>query len=61
MGERRFGPWGGLIGGTAPEVADAIGAEVARGVEGFVIQLTDFGQPETIEHFMTAVAPAATG
>ena len=57
LGERRFGAWGGLVGGTAPEVADALAAEVARGVEGFVIQLTDFGRPETIEHFMAAVAP----
>ena len=57
VGERRFGAWGGLIGGTATEVSDALAAEVARGVEGFVIQLTDFGRPETIDHFMTAVAP----
>ena len=55
-GERRFGAWGGLIGGTASEVADALAAETARGVEGFVIQLTDFGRPTTIHHFMDAVA-----
>jgi alkanesulfonate monooxygenase SsuD/methylene tetrahydromethanopterin reductase-like flavin-dependent oxidoreductase (luciferase family) len=57
-GARRFGSWGGLVGGTAPEVADALAAEVDRGVEGFVVQLTDFGAPATIEHFMAAVAPA---
>ncbi len=57
IGERRFGAWGGLIGGTATEVSDALAAEAERGVEGFVIQLTDFGRPETIDHFMTAVAP----
>ena len=56
-GERRFGAWGGLIAGTSNEVADTLGAEAARGVEGFVIQLTDFGHPETIDHFMSAVAP----
>lgn len=56
-GERRFGAWGGLIGGTACEIADALSAEAHLGVEGFVIQLTDFGRPETIDHFMTAVAP----
>ncbi len=61
VGGRRFGAWGGLLGGTAPEVADALSAEAARGIEGFVVQLTDFGRPETIEHFMTAVAPAAGG
>ena len=57
IGERRFGAWGGLIGGTAPEVADALAAEAARGVEGFVVQFTDFGRPETIDHFMDTVAP----
>jgi alkanesulfonate monooxygenase SsuD/methylene tetrahydromethanopterin reductase-like flavin-dependent oxidoreductase (luciferase family) len=57
-GERRFGAWGGLVGGTAGEVADALAAETALGVEGFVIQFTDFGTPATIEHFMDAVAPS---
>jgi alkanesulfonate monooxygenase SsuD/methylene tetrahydromethanopterin reductase-like flavin-dependent oxidoreductase (luciferase family) len=57
-GDRRFGAWGGLIGGTANEVADALTAEAARGVEGFVVQLTDFGRPQTIDHFMDAVASA---
>jgi alkanesulfonate monooxygenase SsuD/methylene tetrahydromethanopterin reductase-like flavin-dependent oxidoreductase (luciferase family) len=57
VAERRFGGWGGLVAGTAPEVADALGAEAATGVEGFIIQLTDFGQPETIDHFMSEVAP----
>lgn len=60
IGERRFGGWGGLVAGTATEVGDALAAEAARGVEGFVIQLTDFGRPETIDHFMRAVAPAVT-
>jgi len=57
-GERRFGAWGGLIGGTANEVADTLAGEAARGVEGFVVQLTDFGRPDTIHHFMDAVADA---
>lgn len=56
IGERRFGAWGGLVGGTHAEVTDALAAEVALGVEGFVVQFTDFGRPETIEHFMDAVA-----
>ena len=56
-GTRRFGAWGGLVGGTATEVADALAAEVALGVEGFVLQFTDFGTPATIEHFMAEVAP----
>jgi alkanesulfonate monooxygenase SsuD/methylene tetrahydromethanopterin reductase-like flavin-dependent oxidoreductase (luciferase family) len=58
LAQRRFGSWGGLVAGTAPEVADALAAEAARGVEGFVVQLTDFGRPETVEHFMAAVAPS---
>lgn len=58
VAERRFGSWGGLIAGTSTEVADALAAEAATGVEGFVVQLTDFGHPETIQQFMTEVAPA---
>jgi alkanesulfonate monooxygenase SsuD/methylene tetrahydromethanopterin reductase-like flavin-dependent oxidoreductase (luciferase family) len=54
---RRFGTWGGVIAGTASEVAQQIVAEVNRGVEGFVLQFSDFGTPETIEHFMTEVVP----
>ena len=33
------------------------GGVVNRGVEGFVLQFSDFGTPETIEHFMTGVVP----
>ncbi|MGZ6964284.1 MAG: LLM class flavin-dependent oxidoreductase, partial [Acidimicrobiia bacterium] len=57
VAERRFGSWGGLVAGTASEVAEALAAEAAAGVEGYVIQLTDFGKPETIDHFMSDVAP----
>ena len=49
---RRFGSWGGVIAGTADEVAGALAAEVARGVEGFVLQFSDFGTPETAQRFM---------
>jgi alkanesulfonate monooxygenase SsuD/methylene tetrahydromethanopterin reductase-like flavin-dependent oxidoreductase (luciferase family) len=55
---RRFGSWGGVIAGTANEVADALAAEVNKGVEGFVMQFSDFGTPETARHFMAEVAPA---
>jgi alkanesulfonate monooxygenase SsuD/methylene tetrahydromethanopterin reductase-like flavin-dependent oxidoreductase (luciferase family) len=55
---RRFGSWGGVIAGTAGEVAAALAAEVDRGVEGFVCQFSDFGTPETIERFMHEVVPA---
>lgn len=55
--QRRFGAWGGLVGGTATEVADALGAEAASGVEGFVVQCSDFGRPETVAQFMAEVAP----
>ncbi|HYL50931.1 MAG TPA: LLM class flavin-dependent oxidoreductase [Acidimicrobiia bacterium] len=54
--QRRFGSWGGVIAGTAPEVTDALAREIARGVEGFVCQFGDFGTPATIERFMTDVA-----
>jgi alkanesulfonate monooxygenase SsuD/methylene tetrahydromethanopterin reductase-like flavin-dependent oxidoreductase (luciferase family) len=55
--ERRFGSWGGVVAGTASEVADALAGEVAQGVEGFVLQFSDFGTPETVERFMSDVAP----
>jgi alkanesulfonate monooxygenase SsuD/methylene tetrahydromethanopterin reductase-like flavin-dependent oxidoreductase (luciferase family) len=55
---RRFGSWGGVIAGTADEVAAALAVEVDRGVEGFVCQFSDFGTPETIELFMREVVPA---
>jgi alkanesulfonate monooxygenase SsuD/methylene tetrahydromethanopterin reductase-like flavin-dependent oxidoreductase (luciferase family) len=54
---RRFGTWGAVIAGTPDEVATALAAEVRRGVEGFVLQFSDFGAPETLERFMTEVAP----
>jgi alkanesulfonate monooxygenase SsuD/methylene tetrahydromethanopterin reductase-like flavin-dependent oxidoreductase (luciferase family) len=56
--QRRFGTWGGLLTGTAPEIAERLAAEVDQGVEGFVLQFTDFGTPATVEHFMAHVAPA---
>lgn len=55
--ERRFGSWGAVIAGTAAEVADALASEIEQGVEGFVLQFSDFGTPETVERFMTDVAP----
>jgi alkanesulfonate monooxygenase SsuD/methylene tetrahydromethanopterin reductase-like flavin-dependent oxidoreductase (luciferase family) len=55
---RRFGSWGGVVAGTAEEVADALSHEVERGVEGFVCQFSDFGTPETVERFMRDVVPA---
>jgi alkanesulfonate monooxygenase SsuD/methylene tetrahydromethanopterin reductase-like flavin-dependent oxidoreductase (luciferase family) len=55
---RRFASWGGLVVGTPAEVIDTLGAEVALGVEGFVLQFSDFGTSETFEAFMRTVAPA---
>jgi alkanesulfonate monooxygenase SsuD/methylene tetrahydromethanopterin reductase-like flavin-dependent oxidoreductase (luciferase family) len=55
--QRRFGSWGGLVGGSAVELTDALGRDVAAGVEGFVLQFSDFGRPETLAHFMAEVAP----
>jgi alkanesulfonate monooxygenase SsuD/methylene tetrahydromethanopterin reductase-like flavin-dependent oxidoreductase (luciferase family) len=57
---RRFGSWGGVVAGTAGEVADALAAEVERGVDGFVCQFSDFGTPATIERFMRDVVPAVS-
>ena len=55
---RRFGSWGGVIAGTAEEVAAALSSEVERGVDGFVCQFSDFGTPDTVERFMRDVVPA---
>jgi alkanesulfonate monooxygenase SsuD/methylene tetrahydromethanopterin reductase-like flavin-dependent oxidoreductase (luciferase family) len=55
---RRFGSWGGVIAGTAEEVAAALASEVERGVDGFVCQFSDFGTPDTTERFMRDVVPA---
>ena len=56
--QRRFGSWGGVVAGTAGEVAAALAAEVERGVDGFVCQFSDFGTPVTIERFMQDVVAA---
>lgn len=58
VANRRFGSWGGVIAGTADEVAAALATEVDRGVEGFVCQFSDFGTPETVQRFMRDVVPA---
>ena len=36
---------------------EEIATEVNRGVEGFVLQFSDFGTPETAARFMAEVAP----
>jgi alkanesulfonate monooxygenase SsuD/methylene tetrahydromethanopterin reductase-like flavin-dependent oxidoreductase (luciferase family) len=53
----RFGSWGGVIAGTADEVATALQREVDAGVEGFVLQFSDFGTSETLQRFMGDVVP----
>jgi alkanesulfonate monooxygenase SsuD/methylene tetrahydromethanopterin reductase-like flavin-dependent oxidoreductase (luciferase family) len=55
---KRFGSWGGVIAGTADEVAGALRKEVDGGVEGFVMQFSDFGTRETLDRFMNDVAPS---
>jgi alkanesulfonate monooxygenase SsuD/methylene tetrahydromethanopterin reductase-like flavin-dependent oxidoreductase (luciferase family) len=56
--ERRFGSWGGLLAGTADEIATALVAEAALGVELCILQFSDFGTPETLARFASDVAPA---
>jgi alkanesulfonate monooxygenase SsuD/methylene tetrahydromethanopterin reductase-like flavin-dependent oxidoreductase (luciferase family) len=58
LAHRRFGSWGGVVNGTTAEVAGALIADVALGARGFVLQFHDFGMAETLERFMTDVAPA---
>ena len=54
---RRFGAWGGLLVGTAPELAERFAAEAALGAELFVLQFHDFGAPETLAAFASEVLP----
>jgi alkanesulfonate monooxygenase SsuD/methylene tetrahydromethanopterin reductase-like flavin-dependent oxidoreductase (luciferase family) len=56
--QRRFGSWGGVVTGTADEVAGALVADVDLGARGFVLQFHDFGATATLERFMAEVAPA---
>jgi alkanesulfonate monooxygenase SsuD/methylene tetrahydromethanopterin reductase-like flavin-dependent oxidoreductase (luciferase family) len=56
--ERRFGAWGGLIGGTPDEVAAALRHELDLGVELFILQFSDFGTPESMKLFVEEVLPA---
>jgi alkanesulfonate monooxygenase SsuD/methylene tetrahydromethanopterin reductase-like flavin-dependent oxidoreductase (luciferase family) len=55
--ERRFGGWGGVITGTAADVADALTGLRDRGVERFYLQFSDFGTPDTLARFGTDVIP----
>lgn len=55
---RRFGSWGGMLAGNPDEVADALVAEAALGVELCILQFSDFGTPETLARFAADVAPA---
>jgi alkanesulfonate monooxygenase SsuD/methylene tetrahydromethanopterin reductase-like flavin-dependent oxidoreductase (luciferase family) len=58
VAKRRFGSWGGVVTGTADEVAAALAADIEHGARGFVLQFHDFGATETLERFMADVAPA---
>ena len=55
--QRRFGGWGGLITGTAADVAGALADLQARGVERFYLQFSDFGTPDTLARFGADVIP----
>jgi alkanesulfonate monooxygenase SsuD/methylene tetrahydromethanopterin reductase-like flavin-dependent oxidoreductase (luciferase family) len=58
LAERRFGSWGGLITGTAADVAGALADLQDRGVERFYLQFSDFGTPDTLARFGADVIPA---
>src|SRR4051812_27915351 len=60
VAQRRFGSWGGVITGTPDEVAAQLAAEAALGVELFILQFSDFANPETLELFAREVAPAVS-
>ena len=55
---RRFADWGGTIEGTAPQVAELLAREAARGVERFYLMFTDFAAVDTLARFGDEVIPA---
>ena len=55
--QRRFGDWA-LVAGTPDEVAAALNADREMGAEQFVLQFTDFADPETLSLFAAEVMPA---
>jgi alkanesulfonate monooxygenase SsuD/methylene tetrahydromethanopterin reductase-like flavin-dependent oxidoreductase (luciferase family) len=57
LAERRFGGWGGLVTGTAADVAGTFAGLRARGVERFYLQFSDFGTPGTLARFGADVIP----
>jgi alkanesulfonate monooxygenase SsuD/methylene tetrahydromethanopterin reductase-like flavin-dependent oxidoreductase (luciferase family) len=56
--QRRFAGWGGLITGTAADVATALADLKTRGVERFYLQFSDFGTSETLARFGADVIPS---
>jgi alkanesulfonate monooxygenase SsuD/methylene tetrahydromethanopterin reductase-like flavin-dependent oxidoreductase (luciferase family) len=57
LAERRFGGWGGLITGTAPDIAGQLAGLANRGVERFYLQFSDFATPGTLARFGDEVIP----
>jgi len=57
LAERRFGGWGGLITGTAADIAGRLAGLADRGVERFYLQFSDFGTPGTLDRFGDEVIP----
>jgi alkanesulfonate monooxygenase SsuD/methylene tetrahydromethanopterin reductase-like flavin-dependent oxidoreductase (luciferase family) len=56
--ERRYAGWGGVLIGTAPELARALAAEARAGVQGFVLAFHDGAAPGSLELFARDVIPA---
>lgn len=55
---RRFGSWGGVVAGTADEVAAALAADVEHGAEMVIVTFTDFAPEATLRRFAEEVVPA---
>ncbi|MBW3662544.1 MAG: LLM class flavin-dependent oxidoreductase [Actinobacteria bacterium] len=54
---RRFEGWGGLTIGSPWTVAEGLRADLAAGVERFIIQFHDFGLAPSVEAFAADVVP----
>lgn len=57
---RRFGTWGGIVAGTASEVAGVLAHEASLGVDRFVLQFSDLGTPRTLKLFAREVVPVVS-
>jgi alkanesulfonate monooxygenase SsuD/methylene tetrahydromethanopterin reductase-like flavin-dependent oxidoreductase (luciferase family) len=58
--DKRFGNWGGLVTGTAQDIAERFVDETRAGAELFIVQFSDFASRDTLRLFAREVMPAVS-